>query len=55
MYILQVWYHLLVVVQVEVVLDVDPLVKVEELPGVVPAVSEQLLEMSQVVVRERLL
>ena len=58
MYILQVWYHL---VQVEVVLvevvlvEEVPLVKVEELPDVVPAVSEQLLEMSQVVVREHLL
>ena len=56
MYILQVWYHL---VQVEVVLvevvlvEEVPLVKVEELLDVVPAVLEQLLEMSQVVVRER--
>ena len=38
MYILQVWYHL---VQVEVVLVEEvPLVKVEELPDVVPAFSE---------------
>ena len=43
MYILQVWYHL---VQVEVVLvevvlvEEVPLVRVEELPDVVPAVSE---------------
>ena len=43
MYILQVWYHL---VQVEVVLvevvlvEEVPLVKVEELPDVVPAFSE---------------